>query len=504
MGSKLIARPPAGGSSLPEVPLSSGQARTFLQARLALYGKVVGLLSLGFYVIANVTAPLFHDHGLAHLLMPGNVVHISAASIHLALWLACRRGAWSVTALVGMDALATIGAVGTYASMALVQPRPGSELVIQLCAMSVLLARAVLVPSSVTRTAWIGGASAAPAVAFPLAMGVTAMSDHLLETGVYLACWAAVAVVLSIVATRVIFGLRERVRAAQQLGQYTLLERIGAGGMGEVYRAEHEMLRRPTAIKLLRPEAVGEQALRRFEREVTLTARLTHPNTIAIYDYGRTADGVFYYAMEYLEGTDLEDLVAEHGPQPAERVAHILAQACDSLAEAHEAGLVHRDIKPANLFLCRRGRRDDVIKVLDFGLVKDLERNSDGSLTHVNAIAGTPMYMSPEAISHPDRVDARADLYALGAVGWFLLVGRPVFAGRTIVEVCAGHLHREPQRPSEASGRPVPRDLEEILLTCLAKDPRERFFDADDLRAALDATGLARSWRPPAARDTAA
>jgi serine/threonine-protein kinase len=264
--------------------------------------------------------------------------------------------------------------------------------------------------------------------------------------------------------------------------------------MGEVWRASHAMLRRPTAIKLLLAERTGEAALQRFEREVQLTARLTHPNTVSIFDYGRALDGVFYFAMELLDGVDLERLVGERGPLPPERVVHVLRQVCGSLAEAHATGLVHRDVKPANVILMARGGDADVAKVVDFGLVKEIEVSGDVALTGTSAILGTPLYLSPEAIVSPGSVDAQTDIYALGALGWFLLVGRPVFDSDSLIAVCSHHLNSIPQRPSARLGRPVPSDLEDVLLQCLAKDRSARPAGARALRDALDACECAGRW----------
>jgi eukaryotic-like serine/threonine-protein kinase len=291
----------------------------------------------------------------------------------------------------------------------------------------------------------------------------------------------------------VIYGLQERAREARQLGQYALEEKIGEGGMGQVFRARHAMLRRPTAVKLLTGDGTEEQ-LRRFEKEVQLTARLTHPNTISIFDYGRTPDGIFYYAMELLEGLTLEALVARHGPQRPERVIHLLRQACGALGEAHGIGLIHRDIKPANIYLCRRGGIPDTVKVLDFGLVREV--HDDGSVTRSNlsVIVGTPLYMSPEAILHPDRIDGRADIYALGAVGYFLLAGVTPFTGRSAVEICGHHLHSTPDSISARSARSVPADLERIVLSCLAKDPAERPASPGALSQLLGACADAGGW----------
>ena len=251
---------------------------------------------------------------------------------------------------------------------------------------------------------------------------------------------------------------------ARRLGQYTLEEKIGAGGMGSVYRARHAMLRRPTAVKLLDPEKMSTNSIARFEREVQLTSQLNHHNTITVYDYGRTQEGVFYYAMEYLEGITFHDLVERFGPLPEGRVVHLLRQVCGSLAEAHASGVIHRDVKPANLILTCRGGVYDMVKVLDFGLVKAFGGEQDDRLTASHSMTGTPSYMSPEAISHPETVDARTDIYAIGAVGYYLLTGTPVFTGNGLVELCRKHVQEPPEPPSRRLGRPVSPALEGILL----------------------------------------
>jgi serine/threonine protein kinase len=269
--------------------------------------------------------------------------------------------------------------------------------------------------------------------------------------------------------------------------------------MGVVYRARHAMLRRPTAVKLLPPGQAGEHALKRFEREVQLTSILTHPNTVAIYDYGRTPDGVFYYAMEYLEGTNLDDLVRQDGRQPPSRVVHILRQICGSLEEAHGIGLIHRDIKPANVILCERGGSPDVAKVLDFGLVRDLHGPEQVALTSERSIAGTPLYLSPEAIRAPETVDARSDLYAVGAVAYYLLTGQPVFDGGSLVEVCGHHLHTAPEPPSRRAGISIDPGLEACVLQCLEKDAARRPQTARALGDRLAACGVA-AWTEDDAR----
>ena len=281
--------------------------------------------------------------------------------------------------------------------------------------------------------------------------------------------------------------------AAEPFGPYILDEKIGEGGMGVVYKAHQEGLERPAAIKLLPFDRAEGDSVERFEREFQLTSKLSHPNTISVYDFGRTPEGSLYYAMEYLEGQDLQKLVDRAGPQPPARVAHLLAQICSALVEAHDSGLLHRDIKPANVFLCDEGEVRDTIKVLDFGLIKEFGQHAhDASDIGIDAVVGTPTYMPPEAVTAPQTMDGRSDLYAVGALGYFLLTGAPPFSGKTVLEVCAQHLHCEPEPPSTRARASVPAKLEELILSCLAKAPEARPRDAATLRAAL--LPLAAAW----------
>ena len=306
---------------------------------------------------------------------------------------------------------------------------------------------------------------------------------------------AAVAVFLLMrLARRLNESARKAALKAKQLGQYALDEEIGSGGFGTVYRGHHALMRRPVAVKLLDPLVANDYSIARFEREVQLTCKLTHPNTIALYDYGRTPDGLFYYAMEYLEGLALDKLVQDFGRQPEGRVIHVLRQACGSLAEAHAQGLVHRDIKPANIFLTQRGGITDFVKVLDFGLVKARNLEGQMELTGTTATLGTPLYMSPEAVRHPDRVDARSDLYSLGCVGYYLLTGETVFAGLTVGEVMMHQVSSPPEKPSIRLREPVSPDLEDLLMSCLAKKPEERPASADALETALAQCAAAARW----------
>jgi serine/threonine-protein kinase len=270
--------------------------------------------------------------------------------------------------------------------------------------------------------------------------------------------------------------------------------------MGEVYLARHAMLRRPTAVKLLRPELLTTENLARFEREVQLTSELTHPNTIEVYDYGHTPEDVFYYAMEYLRGITLAKLIQIEGPVPPARVVHILKQVCGSLEEAHAIGLVHRDIKPANIMLCRRGVEADVAKVLDFGLVKDVVKPETIDVTAQNIVGGTPAYIAPERLKNPEHVDARVDLYALGAVAFNLLTGQELYTGNTPADIGYQALFADVPRPSERADRAIPPALDDLVFACLSKDPDDRPSDAGEMLRRLEAIVLEEPWTRDDAR----
>lgn len=296
-------------------------------------------------------------------------------------------------------------------------------------------------------------------------------------------------------ATHVINSVRREAFKARQFGQYRLMERLGAGGMGEVYKAEHVLLKRPCAIKLIKAASEADAtAIARFEKEVKTTARLTHWNTIEIFDYGRTDDGTFYYVMELLPGMSLEELVEKHGPLPPERVVYLLRQICGALQEAHSVGLIHRDIKPANIFASQRGGVFDVAKLLDFGLVKEENKKADPAAHH-GSFSGTPLYMSPEQASAYEDVDGRADIYSLGAVAYYLLTGQPPFTSKNVLELLAAHLALDVAPPSRLISS-IPGDLDEVVLKCMAKKPSDRFQNAEELRQALDRCSVASGWGP--------
>jgi serine/threonine-protein kinase len=294
--------------------------------------------------------------------------------------------------------------------------------------------------------------------------------------------------------TRTMTRLRRQVAEARPLGQYRLRRQLGAGGMGEVFLAEHQLLKRPCAVKLIRPgETTDPHALERFEREVRLTATLSHPNTVEIYDYGRAEDGTYYYVMEYLPGLSLAELVECYGPLPPARAVYLLRQVCGALREAHSAGLIHRDIKPSNIFAARRGGMDDVAKLLDFGLVRPAAPRRAAHLSVEGEILGTPLFMSPEQATGGREVDERSDIYSLGAVAYYLLTGRPPFEGDGGIAVLIAHA-RDPVVPPTRVRPGIPEDLERVVLRCLTKDAAERYPDAASLERALGACACVGKW----------
>jgi len=318
----------------------------------------------------------------------------------------------------------------------------------------------------------------------------------------------AIAVAASYIAARIIYGLGKDILHAQEMGSYHLLELIGRGGMGEVWRASHNMLARPAAIKLIRSDTQDmepgglDTALARFEQEAQATASLQSPHTVDLYDFGVSDDGAFYYVMELLDGIDLESLVGRFGPLPTERVLHIVRQACGSLGEAHRRGLVHRDIKPANLYVCQHAFEPDFVKVLDFGLVRHSTFEVGGSpVTRTGLLAGTPTYLAPEIAAGGEEIDGRADIYSLACVAYKLLTGRCVFEEDTVVATIVAHVNASPLPPSTFSEIPIPTEFEGLILACLAKDPDSRPQTCEDLVHELEGIDLAEPWTAERAAD---
>jgi len=481
----------------------SEEARALLQTRVALFWKVLFFFTLAGFLL-----------GFAEpMVEPGPDLAVTLANVVLAgtLWLLCRRGKRSITfcRIADGGGLLVASILGVFLGRYLlagflrqhsVVTAEGALMadayisIIELCPFAMFLAiRAALVPSLPRRTFLVTAMVGAPKIL--LATIIVPVAGHGLalrgaNSGAYpwlpstsIMMWT-IATLTCTVISWVIYGLRTEVREARRFGQYLLERKIGEGAMGVVYRATHAMLRRPAAIKLLLKDRASETDLARFEREVQFTSRLVHPNTISIFDYGRTAEGTFYYVMEYLDGLDLQRLVDQYGPVDPARTIHILAQVSGALAEAHALGLIHRDIKPANIILTERPDEPDVVKVVDFGLVKKFGGAAAMSAAG-DAITGTPLYMAPEAISKPDTVDGRADLYAVGAVAYFLLTGQHVFEAASVLEVCSKHMLEAPVPPSQRLGKALPADLEALVLRCLAKDRNDRPASAAVLRASL-------------------
>jgi serine/threonine-protein kinase len=474
---------------------SEAESRVYLQSRLTLlfrlmFWSFVALLAfLEVLYTAFDIAPKYNSY--VYLISAGGL------AIMAFLWrvLLVRRKL-TLEQLHGIDLFYVVGTGTVFAASAAIafdfKPSAYTCLTYQCFA---VLTRSLIVPSTGRRTMITSALSFLPMGATAVLLSFVLPVEQDVPPAPFIVGFVVVggvAVIVSAAGSQIIYGLRRQARVAQQLGQYTLVRKIGEGGMGAVYLAHHVMLRRPTAVKLLLPDRLGSDAIERFEREVQHMSQLSHPNTVVVFDYGRSPDGEFYYAMEYLGGgIDLERLVRLHGPQPSGRVAHILAQVCGALQEAHDRGLIHRDIKPPNIILCERGGMPDVAKVVDFGLVKELTADSGASMQLVMA---TPAYIAPEHVADPGAIGPATDIYALGAVGYFLLTGQRVFEGKTAVDVCLQHATAVPVPPSERAPVPVAPALEAIVLRCLAKRPADRFASAAELGTALRAVAPGNDW----------
>ncbi len=478
------------------------EALTFLRRRVGQFGLVNAGIGFAALLVRALVATVVADPNGRNPLHPSVVAHFLAASVYLAVWALCQRER-SRRFVLTTEALGTvIGAAGYVAMGVAIPPYADPMGIVAIVLTYNYFGRSVFVPSTAKRTFWIGLAIAvvflpgvyamyrwAPATAGLLELAsqngrivlpaarfseasVEAFSIAMAIQGAF---WWLFSVLIGTIASHVFYGLRREASKVTKLGQYQLEKKLGEGGMGVVYLASHAMLRRPAAVKMLPPDRLGARSLSRFEREVQRTASLSHPNVITVFDYGRTPDDVFYYAMEYVEGATLEDAVAVGGPMPPGRVVHVLREVAAALAEAHGVGLIHRDVKPANVMLQRVPGSPDVVKVLDFGLVKELGggESPDVGVSHTGEITGTPQYMSPEAI-RGDAIDERADLYALGAVAYYCLTGTHLFAASTVVEMCSHHLHSAPEPPSDRLGAALPDALEALVLRCLAKAAGDR------------------------------
>lgn len=530
-GDTTTAYPPKGGSSSSpparvRVGLFPGAApvvadmRSLLQGRLRIATPIFALGAAAFLIRnlarAGVTGPGSWVVTAEALL---EVVLLSAAAVlwarpdlpmpalrfieltvfgSLALFFACLHYEWFQNEKVIQHALDQHGTEGRDLALERILGASASARWFIL-----IVVYGLYVPNTARRCGVVVGVMAALAIGLTVCLGLMDPEARRFVGGVVVdqTVIMLMAVAIALFGSYKISALEQEAAAARQVGVYTLREKLGGGGMGEVYRAEHALLRRPCAVKLIRPERAGDRAaLARFEREVQATAALTNPNTVHVYDYGHADDGTFYYAMEYLPGLTLEQLVERFGPVPPGRVIHLLRQVCAALREAHAAGLVHRDIKPGNVIVSERGGVADVAKVLDFGLVRSPSRDAPAGVTQEGTVAGTPAHMAPEQAAGDGAVDARTDVYSLGSVAYHLLTGRPPFVGKSAIEVIAAHLHAKPTPPREL--RPdVPANLEAVVLRCLEKDPGRRYQDVVALDEALAGCRCANGWTAADAAD---
>jgi eukaryotic-like serine/threonine-protein kinase len=500
----------AAPGALLERGLDSSSGLGFVRQRLALLGKTLFLVSFGFYLFLLASLILFGGASFGTVVRgPVALGHLCASLTMALLWLLASRLRLSLWSLGALDAASFVVA-GGFLSLMTVQDE--GQILQTLLALTVtVMVRAILMPSRPGRTMLLSALVFAPTVAVCIARhqptaflpGFTPGYQKLHMT-LNTVLWSVLGTTLATIVSRVLYGLRRQVAEARELGQYLLEEKIGGGGMGEVWRARHRLLIRPAAIKLIRRRELGpamedpELLVRRFEREARATAALTSPHTVQLYDFGVAEDGRLYYVMELLEGLDLDTLVRQYGPLPPERVVHFLRQVCSALQDAHGNGLVHRDIKPANVVVSRAGTTYDFVKVLDFGLVRlDGARVADRKaieLTGEDSWSGTPGYMAPEVVLGAADTDHRVDLYALGCVAYWLLTGTMVFTGENAMQVMLQHAQAVPRRPSERTDRPIPAALEDLVMQCLEKEPARRPADAQVVSERLHAVPLASPW----------
>ena len=461
----------------------------------------VGLVATGLWTFALVmnglVAPMLGSHGMMAELWPYPMLPIGVTGLSLSLLLVFLAGHLRDRPQLLLDVSAGFQVL-LCLLVALVSqwlPPPISPRISWLCLL--IVTYPAIVPTSPERTLAI---SLLAASMEPVALGITHLRGTTFPHSALYLAWdflpTYLAALISVVPSKVIRGLGQQVKRARELGSYRLEEVLGKGGMGEVYRASHQMLARPAAVKLIRSEVLVKSdpeharvMVERFRREAQASASLRSPHTINLYDFGVASDGTFFLVMEMLEGLDLETLVARFGPQPADRTVHLINQACESLEEAHTRGLIHRDIKPSNIFACRMGLAVDFVKVLDFGLVKALGEGEkqDVMLTAPNATAGTPAYMAPEMVLGTTRVDHRADIYALGCVAYWLLTGRLVFEAPNAMQVMIQHANAVPLAPSVRVELPIPPAIDAVVLSCLAKNPDDRPRSARELATRLGA-----------------
>jgi eukaryotic-like serine/threonine-protein kinase len=512
---RRIAPPPRSTAA----DLTRGRARPIPEDLLREASRRLGVMSLLSAVLWVLGTVLYHivdriiDQSDTRWIepQPSDAIAVASVIVSLALFIYTRRSTRQPQFILNLGLVYMVLmslAVGLIWHWDPVGPSRSTMPIITWVGAIVLMFAAIL-PSSPTKMLIAGLISASANPAGMLVARARGMWDFGPTINIFVMHYpdyllVGVAVVISAVVTR----LGQQVARAREMGSYQLGELLGRGGMGEVYKATHRMLARPAAIKLIRPEIAsgrtgdrGRMVVKRFHREAEAAATLRSPHTVELYDFGVTEDGTLYFAMELLEGMDLESLVRQKGPLPASRVIYILRQVCESLEEAHTRGMVHRDIKPANIHVGRVGLRDDFVKVLDFGLVTSVAGATDDQslATAVGHVHGTPAYMAPEMVTG-QTVDARTDLYAVGCVAYFMLTGKLVFEGGTPVQILARRLNEDPVPPSRQTEVSVPPELERVVLACLARTPENRPQSAAELARALAAVPVT-PWTEEQARE---
>jgi serine/threonine protein kinase len=489
--------------------LDNSNGTAFLQQRLALFAKCIFLISAAFFLVNVIIGLWFRIplHGLVIDTVP--IAHLGGLALLGTTWLVTSRMTLSLPTINLLDIIALIGSCTAWALF--IDDRYTESVFGAVVSVAMTtLAHAIIIPSKWGRTLrlstlavlpvlsimwiWLGGRWWARTTVFDVyAPGLTAVNQTLL---------LIVVVVMATVTSRILYDLRRTIREANELGQYLLEEKLGAGGMGEVWRARHRLLVRDAAIKLIRPELLAgsetgpDVVLRRFEREALATAALRSPHTVHLYDFGQAEDGTLFYVMELLQGIDLEKLVGRFGPVPPERAIHILNQVCHSLAEAHQNGLTHRDIKPANIFVSGTGTDCDFVKVLDFGLVRLRPETTSANVYQTNeqTVGGTPAYVAPEIVLGDAPYDHRVDIYAVGCVAYWLLTGHLVFNSGSAMAMLADHARSQPPLLSTRTELPIPPDLEQLIMQCLEKEPGRRPSSAAELAARLTACKVEAAW----------
>jgi serine/threonine-protein kinase len=489
--------------------LDSSNGAAFVQQRLALFARLIFLISAAFFLVNVVIGLRFRIPFPVLIFDSVPVAHLAGLGLLLVVWLVARGRPLSLPAINFLDVTALIGSCTAWALF--IDDRYTESVFGAVVSVAMTtLAHAIIIPSRRSRTLrlsilavlpvlgimwiWLGGRWWARTTVFDIyAPGLTAVNQTLL---------LIVVVIMATVTSRILYDLRRTVREANELGQYLLEEKLGAGGMGEVWRARHRLLVRAAAVKLIRPELLAggntapDVVLRRFEREALATAGLRSPHTVHLYDFGQAEDGTLFYVMELLQGIDLEKLVSRFGPVPPERAIHILHQVCHSLAEAHQNGLTHRDIKPANIFVSGTGTDSDFVKVLDFGLVRlrPAMRSDNPLHTNEDSVGGTPAYVAPEIVTGESAYDHRVDIYAVGCVAYWLLSGQLVFNASSAMGMLADHARTRAPRLSSRTELSIPPDLEQIIMDCLEKDPARRPRSMVELGDRLAACAIGERW----------